>query len=138
MLHDSRSQGYWGLVHTDYTPKASAIYLHNLTTILADQSSNFTPRKLNYTISDQPTTVHDLLIQKSNGTLELALWGEQAKGSDDVTVKLGAVQASVKVYDPTLGTAAVQTLRNVSSVTLALSDHPLIIELPSKPAATSK
>ena len=64
-------------------------YLHNLTTILADQSSNFTPRKLDYNILDKPTTVHDLLIQKSDGTLELAVWGERAKGSDDVTVKFG-------------------------------------------------
>ena len=131
MLHDSRSQGDWGFVRSDYSHKASAVYLHNLTTILADQSSNFTPRKLDYRISDKPTTVHDLLIQKSNGTLELVVWGERAKGSDDVTVKLGAVQASVKVYDPTVGAEPIRTLANVNSVPLVLSDHALIIEIVS-------
>lgn len=129
MLHDSPSQGAWGLVHGDYSPKASATYFHNLTTILADPSSNFTPRQLNYTIVDQPTTVHDLLIEKSDGTLELAVWGERAKGFDDVTVKLGTVQASVKIYDPTLGSVPIRTLANVSSVPLTLSDHALIIEI---------
>jgi hypothetical protein len=129
MLHDSRSQGAWGFVRNDYAHKAAAVYLHNLSTLLADQSSNFTPRKFDYSISDQPTTVHDLLMQKSNGTLELAVWGERAKGADDVTVKLGAVQASVKVYDPTVGIAPIRTLANVNSVPLALSDHALIIEI---------
>ncbi len=70
MLHDSRSQGDWGFVRHDYSYKASATYLHNLTTILADNSSAFTPGKIEYTISDQPATVHDLLLQKSNGTFE--------------------------------------------------------------------
>jgi hypothetical protein len=129
MLHDSPSQGAWGFVRNDYSHKAAATYLHNLTTILADHASNFTPRKLDYSISDQPTTVHDLLIQKSDGTLELAVWGERAKGAADVTVKLGGVQASVKVYDPTLGVAPIRTLANVSSVPLTLSDHALIIEI---------
>ena len=77
MLHDSPSQGAWGFVRHDYSHKASATYLHNLTTILADRSSNFTPRKLDYSILDKPTTVHDLLIEKSDGTLELAVWGER-------------------------------------------------------------
>ena len=129
MLHDSAGQGYWGLVHTDYTPKLSADYLHNMTTILADQSSSFTPEKVNYTIPNKPVTVHDLLMQKSSGTFELAVWGEQVKGASDITVNLGATYASVKVYDPTIGTAPTQTLSNVSSVPLALSDHVLILEL---------
>jgi hypothetical protein len=129
MLHDSRSQGAWGFVRGDYSHKASATYLHNLTTILADHSSNLTPRKLDYSIRDKPTTVHDLLIQKSDGTLELAVWGERAKGSDQVTVELSGPQALVKVYDPTAGTAPIRTLANVHAVPLTLSDHALIIEI---------
>ncbi len=129
MLRDSRGQGDWGLVHNDYTYKPSATYLHNLTTLLADKSSAFTPGKIDYTIPGQPGTVHDLLMQKSNGTFELAVWGEQAKGSSDVIVQLGAKYASVKVYDPTLGTGPIQTLANASSVPLKLSDHALVIEI---------
>jgi hypothetical protein len=139
MLHDSRGQGAWGFVRDDYSPKASATYLHNLTAILADHWSGFTPRKLNYTISGKSTTVHDLLIQKSNGTLELAIWGERAKGSDDVTIGLGAAQASVKVYDPTVGATPLRTLANVSSVPLTLSDHALIVEIDAwRPGPTGR
>ena len=130
MLRDDPAQGYWGLVHTDYTPKLSSTYLHNLTTLLADNASG-TPGSLGYSIPNEPSTVHDLLLQKSNGTYELAVWDENAAGSDNVTVNLSATYAAVKVYDPTVGTTALQNLSNVSSVPLTLSDHPVIIEIPS-------
>jgi hypothetical protein len=129
MLHDDPSQGYWGLFHIDYRAKLSATYLHNLTTLLADEGA-FTPGSLNYSISDEPATVHDLLLQKSNGAFELAVWGEKTAGSNNVTVNLGATVATARVYDPTIGTSPTQSLRNVASVPLTLTDHPLVIEIP--------
>ena len=118
-----------GIFHTNNTPKLAATYIHNLTTILADNSS-FTPGALNYSIPSEPATVHDLLLQKSNGTFYLAVWDERSTGiMDPVTVNLGGTHASVTVYDPTTGTTAVRTLSNVSSVGLTLSDHPLILAI---------
>jgi hypothetical protein len=35
----------------------------------------------------------------------------------------------VAIYDPTLGASPTQSLKNVSSVQLTLSDHPMIIEI---------
>ncbi len=128
MLRDDTNQGYWGFVRTDYTPKLSATYVHNLTKILADNGS-ITPESLNYSIPGQPATVHDLLIQKSNRIFELAVWNERVSGSDNVTVNLGATFPTVKLYDPTLGTLPVKTFSNVASVNLTLSDHPVIIEI---------
>ncbi|MGO8927402.1 MAG: glycosyl hydrolase [Limisphaerales bacterium] len=128
MLHDRPDDGYWGLVRIDYMPKPSATFLHNLTAIFADKSSFFTPGQVNYTIPNQPATVHDLLLQKSNGTFELVLWGEQVKGTNSVVVNLGSVCANVNLYDPTVGTTATQTMSSLASVPVTLSDHPLIIE----------
>jgi hypothetical protein len=128
MLRDDPGQGYWGLFRTNYTAKHSATYLHNLTTILADKSSS-TPGSLKYSIPGEPATVHDLLLQKSNGAFELAVWGEQASGSNNITVSLGATFATVRIYDPAVGTSATQTLSKVAMVPLTLSDHPLIIEI---------
>ena len=128
-LRDDTSQGYWGLFRTDYTPKLSATYLHNLTTILADNSSGFTPGKVNYFIPNEPATVHDMLMEKSNGTYELAVWGEQVSGSNNITVNLGTTYPSVKVYDPTVSASPIQTLGNVSSVFLTVGDHAFIIEI---------
>jgi hypothetical protein len=128
MLHDHPGDGYRGLVHTNYSPKPSATFLHNLTTILADKPASFTPGEVNYTIPNQPATVHDLLLQKSNGTFELVVWGEQVKGTNNVVVNLGSVCANVNLYDPTAGTTAIQTVSSLASVPVTLSDHPLIIE----------
>jgi hypothetical protein len=118
-----------GIFHTNSTPKLSAVYIHNFTTILADTISN-TPDMLNYSIPGEPAIVHDLLMQKSDGTFYLAVWDERAGAvMDNVIVNLDRPHASVTVYDPTVGTAAVRTLRNVSSVPLMLSDHPLIFAI---------
>jgi hypothetical protein len=129
MLRDDPVQGYWGLFDTGYQPKTSGTYLHNLTTILADSGTR-TPGMLEYSIAAEPATVHDLLLQKGDGTFEIVVWDERPSGgSDSITVSLGKVRPVVKVYDPTTGTAAAQSLSGVSSVPLTLSDHPMIIEI---------
>lgn len=133
LLHDHPADGAWGLFHNDYTPKLSANYLHNLTTILADHSTSFTPAKLNYTIPSKPTTVHDLLMQKSNGTFELAVWGEQVKGTNEIVINLGGTHHSVKIYDPTIGSESIRALANANSVPLSVSDHSFVIEIQSRP-----
>jgi hypothetical protein len=138
MLRDDPVQGYWGLFDTSYNPKTSGTYVHNLTTILADTGAR-PPGKLNYSIAGEPATVHDLLLQKSDGTFDLVVWDERfagaspdggsSGGSDNVTVDLGASRAMVELYDPTTGTSPTKTTTGVSSVTLTLTDHPVVIEL---------
>ncbi|HEY3819977.1 MAG TPA: hypothetical protein VGL81_22585 [Polyangiaceae bacterium] len=129
MLRDDPVQGYWGLFDTGYNPKTSGTYVHNLTTILADTAAA-APGKLDYAIAAEPTTVHDLLLRKGNGHFDLVVWDEKLSGgTDNVTVDLTTSRPTVTVYDPTMGTAAVQTLNAVSSVPLTLSDHPVIVEI---------
>ena len=131
MLRDDPVQGYWGLFDTNYQPKVSGNYLHNMTTILADKGSPASPRKLAYSLPGAPATVHDLLLQKSDGTFALAVWDERAAGADTVTVKIDGAPASVKVYDPTAGTAPIRTLARVNTLALTLSDHPVILTIPA-------
>jgi hypothetical protein len=134
LLRDRTDEGgnqSFGLYKADYTPRKAAVYLHNLTTILADQGAPAKPAKLNYSIADQPPTVHDMLLEKSDGTLELVVWGERVKGSDEVTVRLGQAYPSVKVYDPTVGTEPVRDAGKVDSLKLTLGDHPLILAIPA-------
>ena len=121
--------GNQGLFNSDSTPKLAANYLHNLTTILTDDRPIAVPGHLNYSIANQPATVHDLLIQKSNGAFELAIWDENVRGKDNITLDLSTTHAEVNVYDVTVGTSPTQTLVNVSSVPLILSDHALIVEI---------
>ncbi len=127
---DESGNQTFGFYRPDYRPRLAATYLHNLTTILADDGDAASPGALRYSIPDQPATVHDLLLRKSDGTFELVVWGERfAGGSDNVTVKLAKTFAMVSIYDPTAGTAPTQTRANVDSVLLTLSDHPMIVEI---------
>lgn len=117
-----------GLFHNDWTPKPAGTYIHNLTTVLAGGSGG-SPGKLNYSIANEPSTVHDLLLQKSDGTFELVVWGEAVSASNNVTVNLGGPHSAVKIYDVTKGTTPVQLLSNASSVPLTLTDHAMVIEI---------
>jgi hypothetical protein len=107
------------------------VYTHNITTILADISSAFTPTPLPYSITNMPSTGYSLLLQKSNGTYELVVWGEAfaSQTVTRVTVNLGKTFSTVKVYDVTGGTSPASTVSNANSVVVNISDHPIILEL---------
>lgn len=119
----------YGFYDLNWNPRLSATYLHNLTTILADNGTMGTPGTVNYTIPSKPTTVHDLLLQKSNGNYELVVWNERVSGGNDVVVNFGSTYGTVKVYDPIIGTSPINTYTNKNFIKLSgLSDHPNVIE----------
>ena len=119
-----------GFYRPDYTPREAAVYLHNLTSILTDKGTLAKPGQLDFAIANQPATVHELLLQHSDGTFQLVVWGERLAGRDHVTVQFAVRHPSVKIYDPTLGTEPVQTLTDITSIDLTLSDHPIVIVIP--------
>lgn len=125
---DEAGNQSFGFFKADYTPRKAAVYLHNLTAILADRGPLTTPGRVNYSLSEQPATMHDLLLQKSDGTFVLIVWNEQVKGSCSIAVDLGGTRESVRLYDPTVGTSRTETLTNTGSIRLSLSDHPVMIE----------
>ena len=114
---------------TPPTPKLAATYIHNLTSILADTSSAFTPTPITYSVANNPVTGHSLLIQKSNGTYELVVWGEafRSQTSTNVTVNLDTPRTG-RVYDVTAGTTPVSSFSAQQAIPLILNDHALIVE----------
>ena len=46
-----------------------------------------------------------------------------------VKVDLGSARETVRIYDPTVGTAPIRKLAGARSVPLTLSDHPVVIEI---------
>ncbi|MDR3493256.1 MAG: putative Ig domain-containing protein [Ancalomicrobiaceae bacterium] len=133
----------YGLFDYTQTPKEAAVAIHNLTTILKDPGTNaqdFATGSLAYTIQGLPTTANSLLMEKSDGSYELAIWNEPrlwdpttktelAATTTTVTLQLSGTAAQVNVYDPLSGTSPVSTATNVASLQLGLSDRPLIIEI---------
>lgn len=139
---DIAEQNY-GVFFVNNTPKPTATHMHNLTTILADNAANaatFTPGALAYTLSGMPALGRNMLMQKAGGALQVVLWNDAVvytastntdvfPAASTVTVALGATYGTVNVYDPTVGTAATRTLSNVSSLTVSLVEHPMIVEV---------
>jgi hypothetical protein len=131
----------YGLFDPSNQPKEAATAIHNLTAILADtgsQASTFTPTAFNDTVSGLPATGNSFVLQKSNGATDIVVWNEPeiwngssevAASPSTVNVALGGAYQTVKVFDPLSGSAAQQTLSNVSSVSLSVTDHPLIVEV---------
>jgi hypothetical protein len=112
-------------------PKRAAHCMHNFTHILADKKSDKRPGFLSYTIKDRLETTHDLLLQKSDGTFMLVLWGERygSGGTDDVTIEFGKSRRNLRVFDPTVSHEAIGEYNNTNSVNISLSDHPVIVEV---------
>ena len=133
----------YGLFNPDETAKPAATAIHDLTTILVDNglaSKTFMPGTLNYSVSGLPSSGNSMALANSNGTFDIAVWNEPQIWNSTtetestavavpVTVQLGCSYGSVSVYDPLTGTAPIETLSHVSSVQLAVTDHPLIIKL---------
>jgi hypothetical protein len=135
ILRDRTDEGgnqAFGFYKPDYTPRKAAVYLHNLTTILADGGIQARSGTLEYQISSPPETVHDLLLQRSDGTFQLLIWDERLSGEDHVNVRFGVPHASLTIYDPTVGIDPIRSPINVESLDLTLSDHPLVIAVPAR------
>ena len=139
---DTNAQSHFGLFYDDGTPKLAATAVHNLTTILHDDGtgSGQPTTPLSYTLSNMPDSGNSMVLGKTNGAYDLVVWAEPkvwnqttnseiTNPSQTVTVQLDGVHQSIKVYDPTSGTDPIETFTNVSSFTIPVSDHPIIIEI---------
>ena len=140
----------FGLFDPNNAPKEAATAIHNLTSILAANgtgSNTFTTTPLNYSVAGLPSTGNNMLMEKSNGAYEIVVWNEpkiwnESTGTEitaptvNVDVQLGGTYSKVEVFDPLVGSTPVQTLAQVSSVQLGITDHPLIVETISAPINT--
>jgi len=140
----------YGLFHSDWTPKPAATALHNVTTILTTGADpNAAPDSFSYTVSGlnanngyttvftKSANVHDIAVWQEPNMWNATTHTEIANPANPVTVNLGATYASIDVYDPLVGTSPIQHITGASSVTVSVSDHPLIIEVNSGSGSTS-
>ncbi|MBQ7824459.1 MAG: glycosyl hydrolase [Bacteroidaceae bacterium] len=127
---DEEGNQSFGFYDKNYNPRQAAHYLHNMTAILKDDKTSAKLGSLSYTIPNQPETVHDLLLQKSDKTFMLVVWGElYAGGTENITIKLGKKYKRIDIYDPTTGETAIKTLQNADIIPLTMTNHPYILKL---------
>ena len=142
-------EDHFGLFHNDGSPKLAATAFHNLTTLLTDtKTSSRSFPKSDFLFSALGVlynyTGNTMLFQKGDGTNIVAVWNEEQLWNPDtqtatpvqhfpVAVDLQNTYGTVLVYDPTLGTDPVQILNSVSTVSLDITDHPLLVVIPPTP-----
>jgi hypothetical protein len=92
-------------------------------------------------LSGMPGTGAFILLQKSNGTMQVVLWNPGAKISDgrstvmppetEVTVTFGQMWVDLAVYDPSQSSEPVDEFVEADTVTVSLGAYPIIIEIPA-------
>ena len=141
---NSQPEMHFGLFSNNNSPKVAAVALHNLTSIL--NKNQATPvngaegQTLGYSLSNVPVSANQLLLQKADGRFVLALWNETAfwnhttgtsvTGSPaNIVVNFGATATVVNLYDPMVSSAPIATYANQRTMTIAVPDHPVLVEV---------
>jgi hypothetical protein len=136
---------YYGLLKSDLTPKLAYTSLKNLTSLLAEPGAPPpTLRGLNFSLSGSIANVKAYDLQKSNGTHYLVLYQdvpswdantdtEISNPSQSLKVNLGSPSSSVRIYRPSaspmMGVAPPEGTGTVSSVTVDVTDDPVVLEI---------
>jgi hypothetical protein len=141
----------FGLLRFDFSEKPAATAVRNLTTILADGSTPFTPGPLDVGIDNAPSDLHTVLLEKSDGSFYLALWRPSSLWDRQALVRLDPADtpltvrldhdAELAVYRPTAGADPV-TQTEANAVTLGVGADPVILRVgnatrPSAPTDVS-
>jgi hypothetical protein len=136
---DTNTEDHYGEFHDDWTPKASATAIHNLTSILKSVGSGTSAGRLNYSVSGLPGTGHTFLLGSSTA-FDIVVWIDATvydrKTASDIatpaysaTVDLGRKFAAVTVYDPMHGVTPVAAYSNISKLAMSVTDHPVIVQV---------
>ena len=91
------SESNFGLLRNDLSPKPAFTALHNLISILADPGPSFAPGKLGYTVSGDQDDLHQLLLQKRDGSYYLALWRADSVWDNESRTPQSAPSKPVKL-----------------------------------------
>ncbi|MDI4664841.1 hypothetical protein K9U40_10945, partial [Xanthobacter autotrophicus] len=146
---DKPQEASFGLFNADGTPKLAATAIHNLTTILSygNDGSASTAQDTDFTLTGALSNTHSMVLTKSGDVYDIVVWADVTVWDDVndqeivnattmVTVDLGETVSSVRVYDPLNGLTPIATYTNVSSFTIPVSDHPLVIEIGASEAVS--
>jgi hypothetical protein len=142
-LSNTIGTDHFGLFTIAGKAKPAAVAIHNLTAILSDPgaaATSFTQTALNYTISGLPTSGSSFLIEKSAGVYDLVLWAEAQiwnaathspvpAPTEQVVVDFASAAGQASVFDPLVSASALTTETNAKTVTVAVSDHPVILQV---------
>lgn len=135
------SEGRFGLARADGSIKPAFRSIQKLNAILSDQGSAFTTRPLLYSLVTKDSTIHQLLMQKRDGTYYLALWRERqlydvntqtqvALGTSTVELTFANTPKLLETFQfENNGDVATASVSAVSHLALQVSDAVLLLRI---------
>jgi hypothetical protein len=113
----------FGLLRNDLSPKPAFEATRNLISILSDPGPEFEGGDLDYQVADSGSGLHEVLLQKRDGTYYLALWRDSSVWDTASRTPLEAPAAPVRVefdrpirsaaeYQPNASAAPLRSLPN--------------------------
>ena len=137
---NNKKEGNFGLLRRDGSPKPAFIALKSLISILQDSEGKFSPGTLSYSIEGTTKHVHHTLLQKRDRSFYLVLWQEVSSfdlrdkqdvsvSPQTVTIRLNTAIRSGSLYHLLPSTQPVAQYTEPTSITLKVSDSPLIVGL---------
>jgi Ca2+-binding RTX toxin-like protein len=132
-----------GMFHSDWSAKPAAVAIHNLTQILGADPGGVTPTSSAPVYSLAGTNANDssLVFHEKSGTYDIVVWSEPkiwdpnshtevAASPHAITINLSQAVGGYSIYDPLTGETATSTSNNsTQSITVNVTDHPVIVEL---------
>jgi len=131
-----------GLFDQTLQPKPVATALHNLTSILKDDSveaATFATDTFDYTLTGMPASGSSLLLEKASGVHALLVWAEPDIWNETTNASIQAPLSRVKVhfaalfdvsvFDPLISDQPIATYQSVSDFILPVRDHTLVVEI---------
>jgi hypothetical protein len=134
-------EAHFGLIDYHLQPKPAYHALKNLLALLRDSPASIAaPRALRYELSG-PADLRHVLLEKSSGTLFLAVWRaatiwepvarkEIPCPAAATTVTLGRPFPVLRIHRPSLSDQVIDTLRHADTVTLQLGADVVLLEIP--------
>jgi hypothetical protein len=93
---DDEPESHFGLLRNDLSPKPAFTALRNLTSILAD-SGSAPGDSVDYSVGGDTDDLHQVLLQKSDGSYYLALWRDESVWDNQSRTPETAASGTVKL-----------------------------------------
>jgi hypothetical protein len=140
----------WGLFRPDGTPLPAASGIRSLLAILGEDPADAGDERrlgsavaagaLDFTLGEHPSSVHTLLLQKTDGTFYLVLWNDVrnwdpatgtpvARPSVPVSLEINQPVERVRTFLPLTRGTRPTDVDPQGRLTIRVPDHPVIVEV---------
>lgn len=118
----------YGLLRNDLSEKPAFAALRNTIGILEDGGAPSTPEPVSFSLSGDLSDLHHLFLQKSDGSLYLALWRAVDAGAGDsgVQISFGRRVLSAELYQPNLSASPLYPLPSPRGRPISLPVGPRV------------